>query len=58
MEPILTSFKVANSDYPIKATRDVPEGTVYTTEIDGRDFCILESLAEKAEKVALELSQK
>jgi hypothetical protein len=50
MEPIFAPYKVAGQDYPIKSQRDVPEGIVYTTEIDGRDFCILESHAEKDAK--------
>lgn len=50
MKPQVTRLKVADTDYAIKATRDVPEGTIYTTVIDGYDFCILESHAEKASK--------
>jgi hypothetical protein len=57
MKPQVTSYKVVNTDYSIKETWDVPDGTIYKTEIDGHDFCILESHSEKSEKLALELSK-
>lgn len=48
-----TVFKVADEEYLIKASKEVSEGTIYTTEIDGHDFCILESHQEKNQKQAV-----
>lgn len=53
MKPQITSYKVANTDYSIKETWDVADGTIYRTEINGHDFCILESHAEKLSKEIL-----
>lgn len=53
MESKVTLFKVANEDYLIKASKEVPEGTIYTTVIGGHDFCILESHQEKNQKQAV-----
>lgn len=47
-----TVFKVADEEYIVKASEEVPEGTIYITEIDGHDFCILESFQEKDQKRA------
>lgn len=48
-----TVFKVADEEYIVKASEEVPEGTIYITEIDGHDFCILESHQEKNQKQAV-----
>lgn len=59
MKQNVTFFKVANEDYAIKASKEVPEGAIYMTDIDGHDFCILESHQEKNQKkTALKASIK
>lgn len=56
MKPQITSLKIATDEYPVYEIKDTPGGTVYKTEIEGRDFWILESHADKAEKEALSLN--
>ena len=47
MKPKLT---VAREEFETKHTKSVENGTVYTVEIEKRDFCIFESHQEKTEK--------
>lgn len=58
MKQNVTFFKVANEDYAIKESRQVPDGTIYTTVIDGHDFCILESNQDKETRQVIELNIK
>ncbi len=39
-----------NETFDTKQTKTVENGTVYTVEIDKKDFCIFESHEEKTEK--------
>jgi hypothetical protein len=58
MKQNTTFFKVANEDYAVKESRQVPDGIIYTTVIDGHDFCILESNQEKEKRQDIELKLK
>lgn len=41
---------VSDEIFETKNTKPVANGTVYTVQIDKKDFCIFESHEEKAEK--------
>jgi len=47
-------LKVTERDeYTVVSKRAIPEGTVYSVVIDGHDFCIFESVAEKKERAII-----
>lgn len=46
----MAKLKIEKESYDIKLSKIDKDGTVYTIELEGKDFCVFESHKEKLEK--------